>query len=156
MSNAIQGFGTLYNNPFIFGPIFHSFYSSLKKKEKSILLSYLTLPLVLYPESHKFLVNANARSSVMTMVGKPGQRDCLYGLDERIAVYRYLTNTSLQYGVDLGVFKIDESFSINVLSEWPTNPICTPDQLRAAKRLGILFEPFDIPTIYRLLGVKRL
>ena len=45
MSNAIQSFGVLHNNPFIFGPIFQPFFEALGEKPKSILLSYPILPL---------------------------------------------------------------------------------------------------------------
>jgi len=155
MSNAIQSFGVLHNNPFIFGPIFLSFFESLGEKSKSILLSYLVLPLVLYPESHSFLVEANSRSSMRTMV-KIEKRSRIYGIEERIVEYRELTNTSLQYAVDIGVLNVDEKLSVCVISNWPTTPICSPEQLKAARNLGRLFKPLDIPTIYRNLGVKRL
>ena len=120
MSNAIQSLGVLHNNPFIFGPIFRSFFESLGDKSKSILLSYLVLPLVLYPESHSLLVGAASRRSIRTLVGAPGKRDPIYGLGERIAEYRELTNPSLQYAVDIGVLKIDENLSVDVISDWPT------------------------------------
>jgi len=153
MSNAIQSFGVLHNNPFIFGPLFPPFYESLGKKPKSILLSYLILPLVLYPESNTFLVNAKSTSSVRTMVKK---RDRLYGLDERIAEFRKLTNTSVQYAIDIGVLELADDLTVYVNSSWSADPLCPADALKAANRLGILFAPFDIPTIYRMLGVKRL
>jgi hypothetical protein len=156
MSNAIQSFAVIHNNPFIFGPLFPSFYGSLGEKPKGILLSQLVLPLVLYPASQKFLVNAKSTSSVMTMVGKPGKRDRLYGLEERIAEYRELTNTSIQHEIDIGVLSIDENLSVDVNSYRSINPSYFSDYRKAASRLGYLFAPFDVPTIYRILGVKKL
>jgi hypothetical protein len=156
MSNAIESFAVIYNNPFIFGTLFPSFYNSLGEKPKGILLSYLVLPLVLYPASLKFLMNAKSTSSVRTMVGKPGERDRLYGLEERIAEYRELTNMSIQYEIDIGMLNIDENFSVNVNSYRSTNSLVFPDYQKAASRLGYLFAPFDVPTIYRILGVKKL
>lgn len=156
MSNAIESFAVIYNNPFIFGALFPSFYSSLGEKPKGILLSYLVLPLVLYPASLKFLMNAKSTSSMRTMVGKPGERDRLYGLEERIAEYRELTNMSIQHEIDIGMFSIDENLSVNVNSHRSNNSPGFPDYQKAASRLGHLFAPFDVPTIYRILGVKKL
>jgi hypothetical protein len=156
MSNAIQSFAVIYNNPFIFGPLFPSFYKSLGEKQKGILLSYFVLPLVLYPASLKFLVNAKSTSSIMTMVGKPGKRDRLYGLEERIAEYRELTNISIQHEIDIGMLSIDKNLSASVNSYRSTKSLGFSDYQKAASRLGYLFAPFDVPTIYRILGVKKL
>lgn len=156
MSNAIQSLGALHNNPFIFAPLFSPFYKSLGEKPKSVLLSYLVLPFVLYPESRTFLVRATKRSSLRTLMGKRGERERIYGLDERIAEYRWLTNTSFQHTVDMGVLQIRETLSVDVVSDWSTDPMCSPEQLKAAHRLGLLFAPFDVPTIYRTIGVKKL
>lgn len=153
MSNAIQSFGVLHNNPFIFSPLFPPFYESLGEKPKSILLSYLILPLVLFPESQKFLMNAISTSSVHTMVKK---RDRIYGIDERMAEYRELTNSSIQYAADIGVLQFTDNLSVHVASDWPAVPLCPPVALKAASRLGYLFKPFDIPTVYRTLGVKKI
>ena len=79
MSNAIQSFAIIHNNPFIFSPIFPVFYSAISHKPKSLLLSYLVLPIVLFPESKKFLVNARSTSSMRTLVS---ERDRLYGLGD--------------------------------------------------------------------------
>jgi hypothetical protein len=126
MSNAIQNLGVLYNNPFIFGPILRSFFESLGGKSRSILLSYLVLPLVLYPESHVLLVKrADSRRSIRNLVGVPGKRDPIYGIEERIAGFRELTNLSIQYSVDIGVFSVDNNLSVNVISEWPAVPLCS-------------------------------
>lgn len=153
MSNAIQSLVVLHNNPFIFAPLFSPFYKSLGEKPKSVLLSYLVLPFVLYPKSRTFLVKAKSTSSLRTLMGK---REHIYGLDKRIAEYRDLTNTSFQYAVDMGVLQLGEKLSVDVFSDWTTNPMCSPDQIKAASNLGILFAPFDIPTIYRTIGVKKL
>lgn len=156
MSNAVQSLSVLHNNPFILGPLFSSFYGMLGGKPQSILLPYLILPIVLYPASQRFLLHANSKSSVMTMAGKSTKRDRLYGLDERIAEYHELTNISFQYAVDMEVIRIAENLSVDVVSHWPSDTLCLPDHLKAANRLGILFRPFDAPTIYRMLGVKKI
>lgn len=153
MSNAIQSLGELHNNPFIFAPLFSPFYKSLGEKPKSFLLSYLVLPLVLYPKSHTFLVGARSTSSLRTLMGK---KERIYGLDERIAEYRGLTNTSLQHAMDMGVLQVGEKLSVDVVSDWTTETLCSPDQLKAASKFGILLAPFDVPTVYRMIGVKKI
>lgn len=153
MSNAIQSLGVLHNNPFIFAPLFSPFYKSLGEKPKSFLLSYLVLPLVLYPKSRTFLVRARSNSSIRTLMSK---RERIYGLDERIAEYRELTNTSLQHAVDMGVLHVRENLSVDVIADWTTKPMCSPDQRKAASKLGILLAPFDVPTVYRTIGVQKL
>src|ERR1700728_2186022 len=97
MSNAIQSLRVLHNNPFIMAPIFPSFFKSLGEKRNGILLAYLILPLVLPPASRKFLTNAKSTSSLMTLAGKPGMRERLYGLEERIVEYREITNVTIQH-----------------------------------------------------------
>ena len=153
MSNAIQSLGALHNNPFIFAPLFSPFYKSLGEKPKSFLLSYLVLPLVLYPKSRTFLVGARSTSSLRTLMSN---KERIYGLDERIAEYRGLTNTSLQHAVDMGVLQISEILSVDVVSDRNVDPMCSSDQLKAARRLGLLFAPFDVPTVYRMIGVKKI
>ena len=153
MSNAIQSLGVLHNNPFIFAPLFSPFYKSLGEKPKSFLLSYLVLPLVLYPKSRTFLVGAKSTSSLRTLMSK---KERIYGLDERIDEYRGLTNTSLQHAVDMGVLQVVDNLSVNVVSDWTNEPLCSSDQLKAASKLGILLAPFDVPTVYRTIGVQKL
>lgn len=153
MSNAIQSLGVLHNNPFIFAPLFSPFHKSLGEKPKSFLLSYLVLPLVLYPKSCTFLVGARSTSSLRTLMGK---RERIYGLEERISEYRGLTNTSLQHAVDMGVLQVGDNLSVNAVSDWTNDPLCSSDQLKAASKLGILLAPFDVPTVYRTIGVQKL
>jgi len=92
----------------------------------------------------------------MIMAGKPGDRDRLYGLDERLASYRDLTNTTFQYLLDIEVLRINQGLSVSVLTSWSSEMVLSPDYTKSANRLGKLFSPFDVPTIYRMLGVKRL
>lgn len=153
MSNAIQSFGVIHNNPFILAPLFPAFYGSFPAKPNSVLLSYLVLPLVLYPVSKKFLVNAISRSSVRTLVS---DRERLFGLAERIGDYRELTSICLQYAIDVGSIVVGDDLSVGVIAGQLLEGACPGGSAKAANHLGQLFAPFDIPTIYRMLGVKKL
>jgi len=153
MSNAIGSYTVIHNNPFILAPLFELFYASLPKKPRNILLSYLVLPLVLYPSSRSFLSGAKASSSIRTM-GKTRER--FYGLCERIEEYKALTNLCIQHAIDSGSIAIEEDLSVRVIASRLNAALCPVNSARAANKLGILFAPYEIPAIYRSLGVKAL
>lgn len=154
MSNAVRYLGTLYSNPFIFGPVFHSFYKSLSKKDNSVLLSYLVLPLVLYPASQKYLTKRKNPHSCLRILAKTHEH--VFGLQERIREYCQITNTTIQHAINLGVLDISRNLSIEILSDWPNGAISPPNSITAAERLGQFMSFIDVPTAYRMLGVKRL
>ena len=153
MSNAIENYETLYNNPFVLMPLFHAFYKELPLQPKSVLLSYLILPLSLYPESRDFLSNAKVSSSLATLQKRS---KCLYGLPQRVADYKNLTNLCIQYAFDLGVLAFDENLSLMVLSDSVDFALCPPDSARAARNLARLLGTHTPTEIYRTLGVKAL
>ena len=153
MSNAIQNFEIIYNNPFILTPLFHSFYKEISGKPKNVLLSYLLLPLVLPEKSKKFLIRANSRSSILTLV-KDRQR--IFGIAERIYEYRELTNACLQNAFDIRSMTLSEDQSISVKNDYSFVELSPHGTLKAASKLGRLFSPFEIAAIFRMLGVKQL
>ena len=153
MSNAIQSFKVIHHNPFTLTPLFLAFYSSLPVKPKSLLLSYLVLPMVLNPHSRKFLVGATSRSSMRTLIR---DRERLYGLAERIYEYRTLTNTCLQQAIDVNLIAVADDLSVIANPDHAQDGSSPDNMIKAAKRFGELLTPFDVPTIYRMLGIKRL
>ena len=154
MSKAIQYLGTLYNNPFIFGHALHAFYKGLSEKNNGVLLSYLVLPLTLYPASQRYLIQRQNPNSCLRILAREHNR--IFGLQERIQEYREITNTTLQYAINIGTLKMNEYMSVEILSEWPDSFISPPNAGKAAERLGGFMANFDVPTIYRMLGVKEL
>lgn len=153
MSNAIRSFTVIHNNPFILAPLLELFYAALPKRPKNILLSYLVLPLVLFPPSQSFLAGARANSSIRTMVKG---RERLYGLCERVEEYKALTNLCIQHAVDSGSIAIEEDLSVLTIIPRLDASLCPRASAKAASKLGILFAPYEIQTIYRSLGVKAL
>lgn len=154
MNDIIQKYSILFNNPFVFGDVFFSFYKSLEEKENSILLAYLVLPLTLYPESQKYLTQKSNPSSCMRILVSEHAR--MYGLQERISEYRELTNITVQHLINLGVFSINEKMSVIIHSEWSSSYKFLNNANKAAQRLGKFMSPHDIPTSYRMLGVKKI
>ncbi|MES9904591.1 MAG: three component ABC system middle component [Sedimenticola sp.] len=153
MSNAVNSFSVLHNNPFLFGPMFPAFASELGDKKNAILLAYLVLPFCLHSKSRTFLERANVKSSIRTLLS---DRERFHGLDERIRDLTEMSNKSLQYAIDVGALLIDSELSIAVGEPWPDTIIVEPGAIKAAKRLGILFSPYDVPTIYRMLGIQKI
>jgi len=153
MTNAISSFDALYNNPFIFAPLFVEFYKGLGRRPNSIVLSYLVLPLTLPPETRRFFKNARRSSSLHTFLI---DRSRLYGLPERIERYREITNRTLQYTLDLECLQLGSDLSLTFQEHPLTTNICPADTPKAARKLGEILAPFDIPSQYRMLGIKKL
>jgi hypothetical protein len=153
MNNAIDSYSVIHNNPFTLAPLFREFYSSLPPAPKNLLLSYLVLPLVLYPESRKFLTNANKASSIRTMRKEHGR---FYGLPERVQEYRRLTNLCIQYASDLGALELNNDLSLVVNGRKLDLALCPDSSPKAARNLGKLLSPYEPPAVYRLLGVTSL
>lgn len=154
MIKRIEYLYTLYNNIFAYTPLLHSFYEEYIGQDKDILLSYLILPLVLNETSRNKLVKLTARSSLFTFCK---YEECIIGLPERIKQYKAVTNDCIQYGVDRGLFTVSDSLHIEVLKlENSENFIVDNDKMKAAKKIAMILKSFDIPTIYRNLGVAEL
>jgi hypothetical protein len=153
MNNAIDSYSVIHNNPFTLAPLFREFYSTVARAPKNLLLSYLVLPLVLYPESRRFLTNANKTSSIRTMRKEHGR---FYGLPERVHEYRSLTNLCIQYATDLGALDLNNDLSVVVNGHNLDTALCPGTSPKAARNLGKLLRPYDPPAVYRLLGVTSL
>ena len=153
MSDPIHQLHVLHNNPFIFAPAFGNFYKVLGEKENALLLGYLVLPITLHQPSRKFLNNANRRSSLRTMLKDRGN---IYGLDERVALYREMTNTTIQYLLGTGSISVHSQVAVTVADNQTLNGPAPEGVIKAARRLGTLFEPYDVPTVFRMLGVMSL
>ena len=154
MIKRIEYLYTLYNNIFAYTPLLHSFYEEYIGQDKDVLLSYLILPLVLNETSRNKLVKLTARSSLFTFCK---YEECIIGLPERIKQYKAVTNDCIQYGVDRGLFTVSDSLHIEVSKlENSENFIVDNDKIKAEKKIAMILKSFDIPTIYRNLGVAEL
>jgi hypothetical protein len=153
MTSALASYGTLFYSPFVLAPIIENFYSHSRTIPKNFLLSYLVLPITLNRESRDFLVKATSRSSLRTF---SEERVRLYGLAERVQRFRTLTNTCLQLCIDTRGLKIEDDLSITKLAHNLTNSAAPKGSIKAAVRLAKLLDPYDVPAIYRFLGVEAL
>lgn len=151
--NAIEHYVTLTRSPLLLSPIIESFFQETTPFDKNLLLGYLVLAIVLHPPSRNFLCNANARSSVRSFCA---DRSRLAGLPQRVAELRTTTSLAVQNAIDCDRLILKPDLSVEY-AEKPNNlRLEMPSEIKAAKRLASLFEPYDVPTIYRLLGVTNL
>ncbi|TAL16525.1 hypothetical protein EPN96_08770 [bacterium] len=152
MSSAVQNIKVLNNNPFILTALIPAFYSTVESRVNNFVLAYLVFPLVLPSQSRRFLINIRNNSSLHTLARN---RKNIYGLQERVANYRKLTNACIQYSVDSELISVENDLSVSFKKNF-SDDICPENSIKAAKNLGKLLGKFDIPTVYRRLGVKEL
>jgi hypothetical protein len=153
MSNAIESFHALHYSPYVLSPIFEGFFSTASSQKNNLLLSYLVLPVTLYPPSRAFLKNSKKNSSLATFWRSPER---FYGLAERVEQCRELTQLCLQCCIDSETITVNEDLVVTVLGRTHDSSAAPPDSVRAAEKFGELLKPLDVSAIYRLLGVKRL
>lgn len=152
MSKAIESFATIYNNPFIFVPLFAEFYRTYGPRPNGLLASYLVLPLTLHPTTRSYLKNARKTSTLHIMLS---DRSRLFGLPERMERYREMTGTTLQHGFDSEQLTLGADLRVTAREIAPPD-FCPPDSPKAARKLGKLLSPMDLVTVYRVFGVKKL
>lgn len=153
MSDSVHHLRVLHNNPFIFAPAFVAFFEALGEKDRSLLLGYLVLPMSLHQLSRKFLNKANSRSSIRTMLQDRGH---IHGLDERVIRYREMSNTTIQYLLDTGGISVHSQIVVAVSDQQAVDGPSPEGVVKAARRLGAFFQPYDVPTVFRRLGVMSL
>lgn len=153
MSSLINNLEVLHFNPIILSRLFVSFYEELGPKSKSLLLSYLLLPIIMNLECRRFLKNANKSSSIRTLLADRGR---IFGLHERVGNLKTLSNKSVQYAFSAKYLFLADDLNVCIgrvdCDSIPTNR----DIDRAVRRLGIMFSDHDVVSVYRLLGVKAL
>ncbi|MDR4499567.1 MAG: DUF6521 family protein [Candidatus Scalindua sp.] len=153
MSKFVNSIYQIHNNPFVLAPLFVEFFRHIQQKSKNVLLAYLVLPLVLHEDSKQSLVCAKITSSIQTFSNK---KKNIFGLQERVRLYKYLTNQCLQYAMDNQMIKINENLIVEVLVQENKTVENLKESLKASANLYKVFRDLDVVAIYRLLGVKEL
>ncbi|HHX8446785.1 TPA: three component ABC system middle component [Vibrio diabolicus] len=153
MPNAFDHIDAFHHNAYILAPVLERFFEFCEKRDNNILLSYLVLPLLLYPESRVKLKSANKNSSIYTIFS---DQEILFGIGERVNALKFLTNTCLLLLVNNDSITISNNMSISHNSSNLDSSLCSDEILRAAKNLSILFNSHEIIEIYRKLGIKKL
>ncbi|KJF95207.1 three component ABC system middle component [Photobacterium angustum] len=153
MSNAIDHIESFHYNAYLLAPIIEKFYEFSKEREQNILLSYLVLPLILYPESREKIKYANVNSSIYTIFS---EQSITYGLDERIKTFSSITNKCLLLLSNEEAIKINDSMSVTYITKKLDSVLSNKDVMRATQRIAVLFNSHEIVEIFRKLGVKKI
>jgi hypothetical protein len=148
----IEHLFSLQRSPYILAPVIHRFYEASPPRERDILLSYLVLPIVLYPPMAKFLMGANRKSSIRTMCN---QQSRLVGLDSRVRDFKSLTNASILILTAERGIEIDESLTVRSVGKVKSES-AKRDLIDASQKLASIFADIDVVSIYRTLGLKSL
>jgi hypothetical protein len=153
MTTAIESYGTLHYSPFILAPLFEAFYERAIVQPRNVLLCYLVLPLVLHPQCRRFFRNAVLSSSLTTFAHETSR---LYGLPERVQESRELTHACMQLAVDAGGIRISDDLSVAFRHRVLDPSACPQDAERAARNLAKVLRRYDVPAVYRQLGMRKL
>lgn len=152
MSDPIDHLYTLHTNPFLFASTLRGFFEHLKPRQHSVLLAYLVLPIVLEQKNRDFLEKARRTSNLRTMLT---HRELLTAIPQRLEDYRQVTNDTLRYLVSAELLTMDGT-QARLGPYNAVDPVAPPGAVVAAAKLAEFFKPFDVPAIYRLLGVMQL
>ena len=151
-ATVIDHIFTLQRSPYALAPIIHEFYNRSSPRERDILLSYLILPLVLFPPMRDFLASARSTSNLRTMTQA---KERLIGLPERISDFKAITHASLLVLTSEKRVELSEDMSIKSIDEVQISNT-KAKLLDAARGLAAVCQGEDIVTIYRMLGLKYL
>ncbi|MWP49655.1 MULTISPECIES: three component ABC system middle component [unclassified Gilliamella] len=144
---------TLTRSPIILAPVVGAFYKALPNSPKNILLSYLVLPLVLYPPSQKFLSKARSTSNLRTFCN---YQDNILGLYQRVNELKTTTNQIVNDLISKQYLKLCDDLSIEYCKD-DSMPSKLEVEIKSAQNLAsIIFKSHDIPSIYRQLGIVKL
>src|SRR5688500_4818308 len=131
---------TLQRTPFALAPVIHRFYEFSDAKERDVLLSYLVLPMVLYPPMRTFLMGARATSSLRTMCKEQSR---LVGLAARVQDFKSLTNAALLILTEERGIKVADNLSVRSIGEVRTGN-ANKELLEAGQKLATVFADVDV------------
>lgn len=77
------------------------------------------------------------------------------GLPDRIAEYKRITNLCIQHSIDNKLIKIND-MQIEVIGNVAYSSPDLQAAIKAANNLSKIFNSYDVVSIYKLLGIKRL
>lgn len=150
MSNIISDVVKIKYNFYTLAPAMLSYYETCQVKQDNILLMYLLFPVVLNSDWINKLPRVQSRSRLETWV--KDNRLHIEGLNERMTTFQHLTETTLQYCIDMEFVRVDEKNNVTVVS----NPYKKGDFVDAATRLTKLLGKSSPAKIYATLGVREL
>lgn len=151
MSNIISEVVKIKYNSFNLAPAMLSYYECCQVERDNVLLLYLLFPIVLNSDWINGSPRAQQRSRLESWVRE--NKIHVEGLPERINTFQHLSETTLQYCVDMDYVEVDAKNNV-VLKN---NPFKHKDLFAtSAERLMRLFGKSKPAKIYATLGIKEL
>lgn len=151
-SSPVEHLHTLQRSPFALAPVIHQFYDGAPPRDRDLLLSYLVLPMVLYPTMQKYLLGATKRSNVRTLCNDQSR---LVGLVHNTGRFKALTHSALLVLTAERSIEITDALTVKSVGK-VRGVNAVEKHLRAAEKLSIVFAEADVVSIYRMLGFKSL
>lgn len=143
---------TLQRSPIALAPVIHQFFADSEPHERNFLLSYLVLPMVLYPSMRDYLRKVKKTSNLRTLC-KDHSR--LIGLTHNVRQFKSLTHSAILVLQAEASIKITDKMTLMSLREVRVEN-ANPTLLEAAGGLAKVLAGEDVASIYRTLGFKSL
>lgn len=148
----IEHLFTLQRSPIALAPVIHQFFANSQPRERDLLLSYMILPMVLYPPMHKFLIRANKLSNLRTLCDDHAR---LVGLAHNTEQFKPITNAALLVLRAEKAIEVTDKLTVKSISD-VHQANASSDLLKASRKLAMICADADIVSIYRTLGFKSL
>ncbi len=156
MSKFFDSIYDINNNIFVFSPLIVNFYKNLQPTKKNILLAYLVLPIVLHEDSYKKTKYLKKSSNIFTFLDNKDKKNLIFGLENRIQKYKELTEKCIIYAIEMNWLEIKKDLSVKYLQDVNNKLSNLENAYKASEKLHIIFKNYDVVTIYKYLGVKKL
>lgn len=151
MSNIISEVVKVRFNSFTLAPVVLSYYENCQVKRDNVLLLYLLFPVVLNSDWIGGSPRAQRRSRLETWVKE--NKIHVEGLPERIATFQRLSETTLQYCIDMEYATLDDKNNVVV----KTNPYKSRSRYTdSAVRLTRLIGSSSPAKVYATFGIREL
>jgi hypothetical protein len=151
MSNIISEVVKIKFNSFNLAPAMLSYFENCQVKQDNVLLLYLLFPVVLNRDWIGGSPRAQKRSRLETWVKE--NRIHVEGLPERITTFQRLSETTLQYCIDMEYAKVDGKNNVVVTN----NPFKNKGRYTdSAIRLTRLIGSSTPAKVYATFGIREL
>ncbi|NBF16782.1 hypothetical protein GV729_16075 [Pseudomonas sp. Fl4BN2] len=151
-ASPIEHLFTLQRSPIALAPIIHNFFANSQPRERDLLLSYLVLPMVMYPAMQTYLLTVIKTSNLRTLCKDQSR---LVGLTQNTQQFKSLTNAALLVLKAERSIEITKDLTVKSIADVRAAN-ANPKQLEAARRLSMVCAEADVVSIYRTLGFKSL
>lgn len=145
----------IFNNPFLLAPVLISFFKNCSSVENNLLLSYLVFPMTLSKEGQKVLLRLTKKSTLLNLM--KDNKILLFRVNASLDDYRQLTNNCIQYCIDNHYLVLhDNKVTISEDIDTKFTSSSLTEAIKAASKLGSLLSQYEVATIYKFLGVRKL